>query len=97
MKPTACLINVARGEIVDEAALLEALRARRLRGAGLDAFAQEPLDPTHPFLHLDNVFTTPHIAGGTVETSQRRAHAAAENVVRVAQGLPPLYQVTSWE
>jgi phosphoglycerate dehydrogenase-like enzyme len=95
MKPTACLINVARGEIVDEAALLDSLRGGRLRGAGLDAFTQEPLDPAHPFLHLDNVVTTPHIAGGTAETSRRRAHAAAENVARVAQGLPPLYQITS--
>ena len=97
MKPSAYLINVARGEIVDEAALVEALRGGRLRGAGLDAFAREPLDAGHPLLHLDNVVTTPHIAGGTAETARRRTRAAAENVNRVAQGLAPLYQITSHE
>ena len=95
MKRTACLINVARGEIVDEEALVEALREGRIGGAGLDAFGREPLPPDHPFLHMANVVTTPHIAGGTVETSRRRSQAAAENVRRVARGLSPLYQVTS--
>lgn len=97
MKPTAVLINVARGEIVDEAALLEALQTGKIRGAGIDAFTQEPPDPNHPFLHMENVIVTPHIAGGTRGTSRRRGRAAAENVHRVAQGLPPLYQVTSAE
>ncbi len=97
MKPTAVLINVARGEIVDEAALLEALQAGRIRGAGLDVFTDEPPDPSHPFLHMENVVATPHIAGGTRGTSQRRGKAAAENVHRVAQGLPPLYLVTAAE
>jgi phosphoglycerate dehydrogenase-like enzyme len=97
MKPTAVLINVARGEIVEETALLEALNTGRIRGAGLDVFSQEPLDPSHPLLHMENVVATPHIAGGTLGTSRRRANAAAENVFRVAQGLPPLYQVTSAE
>jgi phosphoglycerate dehydrogenase-like enzyme len=97
MKPTAVLINVARGEIVDEAALLEALKSGKIRGAGIDVFTQEPPDPNHPFLHMENVITTPHIAGGTRGTSRRRGKAAAENVHRVAQGLPPLYQVTSVE
>ncbi len=97
MKPTAVLINVARGEIVDEAALLEALQEGRIRGAGLDVFTAEPPDPNHPFLHMENVVATPHIAGGTRGTSQRRGKAAAENVHRVAQGSPPLYLVTTAE
>jgi len=97
MKPMAVLINVARGEIVDEAALLEALQTGRIRGAGIDVFTQEPPDPSHPLLHMENVITTPHIAGGTRGTSQRRGKAAAENVHRVAEGLPPLYQVNSAE
>jgi D-3-phosphoglycerate dehydrogenase len=97
MKPEAVLINVARGGIVDEAALIEALEAGRLRGAGLDAFVEEPLSPTHPFLHMENVVVTPHVAGVTTGTSRRRAAAAAENVDRVARGLPPLYLVTSVE
>jgi D-3-phosphoglycerate dehydrogenase len=94
MKPTAVLVNVARGEVVDEAALVEALRSGRIKGAGLDVFAEEPLDPGHVLLHLDNVIATPHVAGVTAGTSRRRAQAAAENVDRVARGLPPLHQVT---
>jgi phosphoglycerate dehydrogenase-like enzyme len=97
MKPTAVLINVARGEIVDEAALIEALQAHRIRGAGLDVFAHEPLEPSHPFLQFDNVVATPHVAGVTTGTSRRRGQACAENVSRIAQGLPPLYRVTSAE
>jgi phosphoglycerate dehydrogenase-like enzyme len=95
MKPSAVFINVARGEIVDQAALIEALQAQKIGGAGLDTFAHEPLDPQHPLLHMKNVIATPHIAGGTRGTSRRRTKAAAENVFRLAQGLPPLYQVTS--
>lgn len=95
MKPSAVLINVARGEIVDEEALLEALQAGKLRGAGLDVFTQEPPDPRNPLLHMENVITTPHIAGATRGTSRRRGYAAAENVDRVARGLPPLHRVVT--
>ena len=63
MKPTAYLINVARGNVVDEGALIEALRAHRIAGAGLDVFAQEPLPVTNPLWELDNVIITPHIGG----------------------------------
>ena len=91
MKKTAFLINVARGEIVEEAALLEALRSGQIRGAGLDTFAGEPLKPDHPLLQLPNVIATPHIAGGTRGTSRRRGQSAAENVARVAAGQEPLY------
>jgi phosphoglycerate dehydrogenase-like enzyme len=91
MKQTAFLINVARGEIVEEAALLEALRSGQIRGAGLDTFAGEPLKPDHPLLQLPNVIATPHIAGGTRGTSRRRGQSAAENVARVAAGQEPLY------
>jgi D-3-phosphoglycerate dehydrogenase len=94
MKRTAILVNVARGEIVDEAALIEALQTGRIRGACLDAFAQEPLDPGHILLHMENVVATPHQAGQSFGTSRRRGKAAAENVFRVDQGLPPLHQVT---
>ena len=61
MKPTARLINTSRGPIVDEAALIAALRARKIAGAALDVFDREPLPPTHPFRSLDNVLATPHI------------------------------------
>jgi phosphoglycerate dehydrogenase-like enzyme len=94
MKPTAILVNVARGAIVDEAALADALREGRLRGAGIDVWAQEPPDPANPLLSLPNVVATPHVAGVTFETSRRRGSAAAENVNRIAEGLPPMYEVT---
>lgn len=97
MKPTAVLVNVARGEIVDQPALVEALQAGKIRGAGLDTFAHEPLDPSHPLLQMGNVIATPHIAGGTRGTLRRRTGAAAENVFRTALGLPPLYQITAVE
>ena len=93
MKPTASIINVARGELVDEEAMHEALLAGRLGGAGLDVFATEPPDPTLPVYQLPNVVATPHISGATDGTSRRRAGAVAENVNRIAQGLPPLYRV----
>ncbi|MDP6114686.1 MAG: NAD(P)-dependent oxidoreductase [Planctomycetota bacterium] len=93
MKPSACIINVARGALVDEAALHEALLQGRIGGAGLDVFAQEPPDPTLPVYQLPNVVTTPHTAGATDGTARKRAGAAAENINRVAQGLEPLYRV----
>lgn len=93
MKPSAVII--ARGEIIDEAALLEALREGRLAGAGLDVFAEEPPAPDNALLHMDNVIATPHIAGMTFGTSRRRAAACADNVRRVATGLPPLHEVVT--
>jgi len=70
MKPSAYLVNTARGPIVDETALIAALRARRIAGAALDVFAQEPLPAEHPFRTLDNVLATPHI-GYVTEQSYR--------------------------
>ncbi len=93
MKPTASVINVARGALVDETALYEALTADKIGGAGLDVFAQEPPDPTLPVYQLPNVVVTPHIAGVTDGTSRRRAAASAENTDRVARGLEPLYRI----
>ena len=68
MKPTGWLINIARGPVVDEGALLRALRAGAIGGAVLDVFAEEPLPPTHPFWALDNVVVTPHISGPSTPT-----------------------------
>jgi D-3-phosphoglycerate dehydrogenase len=93
MKPTACLINVARGALVDEEALYRALTDGTIGGAGIDAYAQEPPDRTNPVYQLPNVVATPHIAGVTDGTSRKRAACAAENVDRVAQGLEPLYRI----
>ena len=94
MRPHGVLINVARGGIVDQDALVAALRSGSLRGAGLDVFATEPLDLQSPLFDLDNVVLTPHVAGVTTGTSRRRAEAVAENVRRTAARLPPLYAVT---
>jgi phosphoglycerate dehydrogenase-like enzyme len=94
MKPSAILINVARGQIVDQAALVDALRSRRIAGAGLDVFAVEPLPLDDALLTMDNVVLTPHVAAATYETARRRGSAAAENVQRVASGDEPLYVVT---
>ncbi len=86
MKPTACVINVARGELIDEHALYDALLGRRLGGAGLDVFAHEPADPAHPVFQLPNVYVSPHTAGGTDGTSRNRARFALENLNRFARG-----------
>ena len=79
MKPTAALINVARGRLIDEDALVDALRDGRLRGAGIDVFGEEPLTPQNPLLQLDNVVATPHTAGVTRGTSRRRSAVCVEN------------------
>lgn len=94
MKPTAFLINVARGALVDEAALIEVLQEDRIAGAGLDVFGQEPPDLNSIIFSLPNVIATPHISGGTDGTSRKRAGAAAENVDRIAAGLEPLYLIS---
>jgi len=90
MKPAAYLINVSRGGLVDEKALEDALRSKRLAGAALDVFSKEPPAADHPLLQFPNVLTTPHLAGQTYGTSKRRAAFAAENVDRIARGEKPL-------
>jgi glyoxylate/hydroxypyruvate reductase A len=86
MKRSAWLLNIARGAIVDEAALLDALRRRAIAGAILDVFTTEPLPPTHPFWDLDNVVVTPHISGPS--TPEEIAPVFAENLTRYLAGRP---------
>ena len=93
MKPTACLINVARGALVDESALHKALLEGKLGGAGLDVFGEEPTDPTLDVYKLDNVVITPHVAGDTDYAIRGRAAVALENVDRIARDLEPLHMV----
>lgn len=93
MKPTACLINVARGGLVDEEALYEMLQAGRIGGAGLDVFEPEPPDVARSVFSLHNVVVTPHIAAFTDGSSRKRAAAIAENIDRVARGIEPLHRV----
>lgn len=91
MKSTAYLINTARGAIVDEAALLDALRRRSIAGAGLDVFAVEPIPAGHPLLELENVIVTPHLITRTEECVRNTSLSACRNVLAVAQGAPPPY------
>lgn len=93
MKPTAYIINVARGALVDEEAMHQALLAGKLGGAGIDVFSAEPPNAKLDVYQLPNVIVTPHIAGCTDGTARKRAAVAAENVDRIAQGLEPLYRV----
>lgn len=90
MKPSAILINIARGPVVDEQALIAALQAGEIRGAGLDVFMREPLEPDSPLLRLPNVVATPHIGSATHETREAMAACAVDNLLAVLAGNPPL-------
>jgi len=94
MKPTALLINAARGAVVNNDALLQALQSGRIAGAGLDVFEPEPLPADSPFLKLDNVVVTPHMASHTADAMYRMA-MVAEDVVAVLQGREPKYAVNN--
>jgi lactate dehydrogenase-like 2-hydroxyacid dehydrogenase len=88
LKPTAFLINAARGKVVDEAALVEALESKRIAGAGLDVFEQEP--QVHPaLLTLPNVVLTPHVGSATSETRLAMAMLATENLLAALDGRRP--------
>lgn len=89
MKQDAILVNVSRGAVVDEAALIEALKDGRIGGAALDVFTTQPLPADHPFFTFDNVIVTPHLAGITEESMMRMGVGAAEEALRVlANQLP---------
>jgi len=88
MKPSAYLINTSRGAIIDEAALVEALRERRIAGAGLDVFGEEPTEPGNPLFAFDNVVLTPHLGGVTVETYEATFQGVLENIQNYLAGTP---------
>lgn len=90
MKPNAILINVSRGNIVDEAALARALKEKKIHAAGLDVFSEEPINPKNPLLDAPNVILTPHIAGATNESRARIVDMTIDNVVRVLRGQEPV-------
>jgi D-3-phosphoglycerate dehydrogenase len=89
MKPSASLINAARGGIVDEEALCAALRDGRITGAALDVIANEPPPKDHPLFKLGNVLWTPHLGAVTLEASERGEWGAAEEVIRVLESKRP--------
>jgi phosphoglycerate dehydrogenase-like enzyme len=93
MKRGAVLVNTARGGLVDESALIDALRSGRLRAAALDTLEQEPTPPDNPLLRLDNVVLMPHVAWLTTETLQRSIAVAVENCRLLSAGEPLLHQV----
>jgi phosphoglycerate dehydrogenase-like enzyme len=90
MKPTAVLINIGRGPVVEEAALVRALTERRIRGAALDVFDTEPLPAGHPFYRLDNVLLSPHSADNTADWKERAMRLFLENFERFRSGQPLL-------
>ena len=97
MKPTAYLVNTARGGIVDEEDLHAALTSGVIAAAGLDVLDREPPDPDNPLLTLDNVITAPHMAGATRESIDRMAVQAVKNVLSVFDGAPIVENVINLE
>lgn len=91
MRPTAVLVNTARGGLVDLDALAAALAERRILGAGLDVFEHEPPDPAHPIFRLDNAVLTNHIGWYSEESMRDLQRKAAEEALRVLRGEPPLH------
>jgi phosphoglycerate dehydrogenase-like enzyme len=88
MRPHAVLINTARAAIVDEAALLAALRGRSIGGAALDVFWDEPLAPDHPIRGLPNVTITPHVAGAADDVQRHHARMVLDDIARWQSGQP---------
>ena len=89
MRPESIFINISRGKVVDELALINALQQGQSRGAGLDVFVREPLEPTSPLLQLDNVVATPHIGSATFETREAMARCAVDNLLAALAGTRP--------
>jgi gluconate 2-dehydrogenase len=89
MKPSAIFVNASRGKTVDEAALIQALRTKQIRAAGLDVFDREPIEPHNPLLQMDNVIALPHIGSATAQTRFDMAKLAAVNLVSALKGQTP--------
>jgi phosphogluconate 2-dehydrogenase len=89
MKSSAILVNIARGRVVDEAALVDALKHKRIRGAGLDVMVKEPLPMDSPLFQLENLVLTPHIGSATEETREAMARCAVDNLLAALAGERP--------
>ncbi|MEP6825583.1 MAG: C-terminal binding protein [Ramlibacter sp.] len=96
MRPTAIVVNTSRGGLVDQEALHRALSERRILGAGLDVFEEEPPDPAHPLFRMDNVVVTNHIGWYSEEAMRELQLKAAQEAVRVLLGQPPLHWLNPW-
>jgi len=88
MRPDAVVINVGRGPVIDEPAMIRALQERRIQGAALDVFDTEPLPPGHPFFHLDNVLVSPHAADHTPDWLERAMQFFLTQFERYSKGEP---------
>ena len=93
MKNTSYIVNTARGAIIDETALINALRNGKIAGAALDVLEKEPVCPDSPLLKMDNVILTPHIAGRNVESLIEGEKMAVENCLKILKGIVPEYVV----
>ncbi|MCM3477516.1 hydroxyacid dehydrogenase [Caldifermentibacillus hisashii] len=89
MKPTAVLINTARGGIINEIDLYEALKEKKIFRAGIDVFSEEPPNKNHPFFELDEVIMTPHMGGISVEAARKTSEIIAENLIKTIKGEKP--------
>jgi phosphogluconate 2-dehydrogenase len=99
MRPQSIFINISRGKVVDEAALIQALRSGQIRGAGLDVFEREPLNTDSPLLTLNNVVATPHMGSATHETREAMAACAVDNLLMALAGERPknLVNTGAWQ
>ena len=95
MKPTAFLINTARGKIIKEKDLIFVLQKKIIAGAALDVFQKEPIGRKHPFVRMKNVVLTPHIGSSTEETRRKMAEIAVENLILSLSGKNPRYVVNT--
>jgi glyoxylate reductase len=93
MKNTAFIINTSRGQIIDQRALIKALRNRWIAGAGLDVYEKEPICSSNALLRMNNVIILPHISSATYQTRSKMARVAAENLLNILNGIEPLYLV----
>jgi phosphoglycerate dehydrogenase-like enzyme len=96
MKPTAFIINTSRGEVIQESALVDALKTGVIAGAGLDVFEKEPPDAANPLFQIPKVILTPHSAALTKDSVAKLAEGAAENALRVLEGKPPSFS-PNWD
>ena len=93
MKPSAYIINTSRGVVIDERALIRALKEKKIAGAGMDVWDSEPPDPKNPLLQMPNVVASPHMAGLVRETRKPASESIWRNILLVSEGKEPLNRI----